>query len=177
MRSAKSCLKKLGTYQEFDYVGADDGVKRPKPEADMFLEFQHKFNLKPEEIAVVGDTYNDVVFARNNGGIAIGVLSGVSSEEDFRGEADYILDSVKDLARALLRGWIEKTQKKAYQTRMDKEGITVAEIQLNHVYKKFEDGVTAVKNFTLDIHDRDFVVFVGPSGCGKSTTLRMIAGL
>ncbi len=84
MRSAKSCLKKLGTYQEFDYVGADDGVKRPKPEADMFLEFQHKFNLKPEEIAVVGDTYNDVVFARNNGGIAIGVLSGVSSEEDFR---------------------------------------------------------------------------------------------
>ena len=61
MRSAKSCLKKLGTYQEFDYVGADDGVKRPKPEADMFLEFQHKFNLKPEEIAVVGDTYNDVV--------------------------------------------------------------------------------------------------------------------
>ena len=53
----------------------------------------------------------------------------------------------------------------------------MAEIQLNHVYKKFEDGVTAVKNFTLDIHDRDFVVFVGPSGCGKSTTLRMIAGL
>ncbi len=53
----------------------------------------------------------------------------------------------------------------------------MAEIQLNHVYKKFEDGVTAVNNFTLDIHDKDFVVFVGPSGCGKSTTLRMIAGL
>ena len=53
----------------------------------------------------------------------------------------------------------------------------MAEIQLNHVYKKFDDGVTAVKNFTLDIQDRDFVVFVGPSGCGKSTTLRMIAGL
>ena len=103
MRSAKSCLKKLGAYQEFDYVGADDGVKRPKPEADMFLEFQHKFNLKPEEIAVVGDTYNDVAFARNNGGIAIGVLSGVSSEEDFRGEADYILDSVKELPGLLER--------------------------------------------------------------------------
>ena len=55
------------------------------------------FHLKPEEIAVVGDTYNDVVFARNNGGVAIGVLSGVSSEEDFRGEADYILDSVQEL--------------------------------------------------------------------------------
>lgn len=107
MHSAKSCLEKLGTYQEFDYVGADDGIKRPKPEADMFLEFQHKFNLKPEEIAVVGDTYNDVVFAKNNGGTAIGVLSGVSSEEDFRGEADYIINSVRELP-----GLLEKIQMK-----------------------------------------------------------------
>ena len=29
-----------------DYVGADDGVLHPKPEADMFLEFQKKFGLK-----------------------------------------------------------------------------------------------------------------------------------
>ena len=35
----------------------------------------------------------------------------------------------------------------------------------------------AVRDFNLDIADREFVVFVGPSGCGKSTTLRMIAGL
>ena len=101
--SAESCLKKLGTYQEFDYVGADDGIRKPKPEADMFLEFQNKFHLKPEEIAVVGDTYNDVVFAKNNGGIAIGVLSGVSSEEDFRGEADYILNSIQELPQLLER--------------------------------------------------------------------------
>ncbi len=103
MRSAKNCLERLGTFQEFDYVGADDGIKRPKPEADMFLEFQNKFSLKPEEIAVVGDTYNDVVFAKNNGGVAIGVLSGVSSKEDFRGEADYILDSVQELPELLER--------------------------------------------------------------------------
>ncbi len=30
---------------------------------------------------------------------------------------------------------------------------------------------------SLEIADREFVVFVGPSGCGKSTTLRLIAGL
>ena len=34
-----------------------------------------------------------------------------------------------------------------------------------------------VKDFNLDIEDKEFIVFVGPSGCGKSTTLRMIAGL
>ena len=35
----------------------------------------------------------------------------------------------------------------------------------------------SVKNFNLDIKDKEFIVLVGPSGCGKSTTLRMIAGL
>lgn len=39
------------------------------------------------------------------------------------------------------------------------------------------DEITAVRDFDLQIQDREFVVFVGPSGCGKSTTLRMIAGL
>ena len=37
--------------------------------------------------------------------------------------------------------------------------------------------VTAVKDVSLEIADREFVVLAGPSGCGKSTTLRMIAGL
>jgi len=57
----------------------------------------------------------------------------------------------------------------------------MAKVNLTNVYKiyKGEKGkdVTAVKDFNLEIEDREFVVFVGPSGCGKSTTLRMIAGL
>lgn len=53
----------------------------------------------------------------------------------------------------------------------------MAEILLKHVYKKYEDGVVAVKDFNLEIKEKEFVIFVGPSGCGKSTTLRMIAGL
>lgn len=53
----------------------------------------------------------------------------------------------------------------------------MAEIELKHVSKIYEGGAAAVRDFSLDIHDREFVIFVGPSGCGKSTTLRMIAGL
>ena len=34
-----------------------------------------------------------------------------------------------------------------------------------------------MKDFNLEIEDKEFIIFVGPSGCGKSTTLRMIAGL
>lgn len=37
--------------------------------------------------------------------------------------------------------------------------------------------VAAVKDLSLEIADREFVVLLGPSGCGKSTTLRMVAGL
>ena len=35
----------------------------------------------------------------------------------------------------------------------------------------------AVKDFSLEIADGEFMVLVGPSGCGKSTSLRMLAGL
>jgi len=53
----------------------------------------------------------------------------------------------------------------------------MASIVLRNLRKLYADGRVAVKDFSLDVHDGEFVVFVGPSGCGKSTTLRMIAGL
>ncbi len=53
----------------------------------------------------------------------------------------------------------------------------MAEISLNHVKKVYDKSVVAVKDFHMDIADKEFIVLVGPSGCGKSTTLRMIAGL
>lgn len=51
------------------------------------------------------------------------------------------------------------------------------ELKLEHIYKGYDNKVTAVEDFNLEIKDKEFVVLVGPSGCGKSTTLRMIAGL
>ena len=53
----------------------------------------------------------------------------------------------------------------------------MASVTLEHVKKIYDNKVTAVHDFNLEIKDKEFVVFVGPSGCGKSTTLRMIAGL
>jgi len=53
----------------------------------------------------------------------------------------------------------------------------MASLSLKHVCKKYPNGFEAVKDFNLDIADKEFIIFVGPSGCGKSTTLRMIAGL
>ena len=53
----------------------------------------------------------------------------------------------------------------------------MSEIVLKNICKQYDGEHYAVKNFNLDIQDREFIIFVGPSGCGKSTTLRMIAGL
>ena len=70
----------------------------------------------------------------------------------------------------------------------------MAKLLLKHVYKiyagtgkvkknakaelkKRSGDFVAVKDFSMEINDGEFIVFVGPSGCGKSTTLRMIAGL
>jgi len=53
----------------------------------------------------------------------------------------------------------------------------MASLSLQNVCKRYPNGFEAVKDFNLEIADKEFIIFVGPSGCGKSTTLRMIAGL
>jgi multiple sugar transport system ATP-binding protein len=53
----------------------------------------------------------------------------------------------------------------------------MAEVELDHIWKRYPDGFEAVKDMELEIGDGEFMILVGPSGCGKSTALRMLAGL
>ena len=53
----------------------------------------------------------------------------------------------------------------------------MANVKMEGLGKIYPNGVEAVRDFSLEIQDRQFVVLAGPSGCGKSTMLRMIAGL
>ena len=52
----------------------------------------------------------------------------------------------------------------------------MASITLKNINKRWGSFV-GVKDFNLEIADREFLVLLGPSGCGKTTTMRMIAGL
>ena len=52
----------------------------------------------------------------------------------------------------------------------------MAQIQLRNLTKQWGD-VVGVRNFSLDIEDKEFFVLLGPSGCGKTTTMRLVAGL
>ncbi len=53
----------------------------------------------------------------------------------------------------------------------------MATVTYKNVNKVFPPNIVAVKDFNLEIKDKEFLVLVGPSGCGKSTSLRMVAGL
>jgi multiple sugar transport system ATP-binding protein len=53
----------------------------------------------------------------------------------------------------------------------------MASVTYDHVVKRYTADVTVVKDFNVEINDKEFMVLVGPSGCGKSTALRMLAGL
>src|SRR2546427_10133094 len=53
----------------------------------------------------------------------------------------------------------------------------MAPVTYDHVVKRYTADVTVVKDFNVEIKDKEFMVLVGPSGCGKSTALRMLAGL
>src|SRR5690242_1057377 len=53
----------------------------------------------------------------------------------------------------------------------------MAAVTYDHVVKRYTADVTVVRDFNVEIADKEFMVLVGPSGCGKSTALRMLAGL
>jgi multiple sugar transport system ATP-binding protein len=53
----------------------------------------------------------------------------------------------------------------------------MATVDLQQVNKVYPNGFHAVKDFSLNIGEGEFMVLVGPSGCGKTTALRMVAGL
>jgi multiple sugar transport system ATP-binding protein len=52
----------------------------------------------------------------------------------------------------------------------------MAGVTYDHVTKRF-GNVVAVNDLSIEIPDKEFLVFVGPSGCGKTTSLRLLAGL
>lgn len=53
----------------------------------------------------------------------------------------------------------------------------MASLSLRHLGKTYDNGFRAIRDFNLDINDKEFMVLAGPVGCGVSTVLRMIAGL
>jgi NitT/TauT family transport system ATP-binding protein len=55
--------------------------------------------------------------------------------------------------------------------------VSIPEIALDGVTKRFRNAAVAVENISLSVERGEFVTFLGPSGCGKSTLLKLVSGL
>ncbi len=76
---------------------ADDGIPS-KPAPDMVFSLCKQMDVEPSNVMVIGDTTSDLKMARAAGaGLAVGVLSGVSSARDLVSLADVLIDSIDDL--------------------------------------------------------------------------------
>ncbi|MCC8139239.1 MAG: HAD family hydrolase [Lachnospiraceae bacterium] len=96
-KSTRSCLTALRVLGEFSFFGVT-GVNLPeKPDGRLIGMAAVQWGLCPGEIAVVGDTPNDMRFAKNGRALAIAVRSGVGTESSLAPLADYLIDSVADL--------------------------------------------------------------------------------
>ncbi len=48
---------------------------------------------------------------------------------------------------------------------------------ISKIYHTVKEETVAIKGFSLEITEGEFIAIVGPSGCGKSTLLSILAGL
>jgi len=96
-QSAMHMIDKLNLHDSFDFIGSNDGEMKLKPHKDVCERFCSMFGLKPEEVAIIGDSYYDMLFAKNSGAIGIGVLSGVSCKINLKDIGDVIIPSVNSL--------------------------------------------------------------------------------
>lgn len=85
------------------WAGYDSGFS-VKPAPDAVAAFCASAGLAALEVAVIGDSVNDMLMGRAAGaGINIGILSGTSAVTDLSAYADICIDSVADVERALFR--------------------------------------------------------------------------
>lgn len=68
-------LKKADLYHYFHYLGSDNGCLREKPDPHMAEEFCQLMGIEPHELLIVGDSFNDQIFAENAKAFFVGIIS------------------------------------------------------------------------------------------------------
>ncbi len=98
-------------------VCADDGIPS-KPAPDMVLSICESLKINPRNVMVIGDTASDLKMARDAGaGLAVGVLSGVSSTKDLIPHADLLIESIDVLHDYIM--WMDRAEDDRLQQGFD----------------------------------------------------------
>lgn len=95
---AKNSIARLGVVDLFDEFIAHDGTHPPKPNPYYMDTFREKYNLKKEDVLMIGDTETDIAFAKNSGvrSVGVGKTEANRSYLSHLG-ADAVIYSVEDL--------------------------------------------------------------------------------
>lgn len=152
-KNTRAIMERAELLPYFDAVVDGTMIEHSKPDPEVFLLAAKKLDLSPRDCLVVEDAEAGIA-AANAGGfhsVAIGPAARLDTPEHKIERISYLLELVKPSEEPVMR--------------------------IEHLKKVYPNGKEAIHDFSLDIRDEEFVVFVGPSGCGKSTVLRMIAGL
>jgi len=94
----KMCVDKYFGGYVFDFVAGQREGANIKPNPTIALEIAQFFGLRPAEMAIVGDTKNDILTAKNGGFYSIGVTWGFRDREELEESgADAIVDTPQQL--------------------------------------------------------------------------------
>lgn len=97
------CTDTCGIKDNISFYGTAGRNMPIKPDEKLLLQAADSWKIHPQEIMVVGDTPNDMRFAKNGNAIAVGVLSGTGRKKDLEQMADYLIPSIKDLIPLILK--------------------------------------------------------------------------
>ncbi len=96
------CVQKYFFKHHFEAVYGQQDGKSIKPHPSSALEIAEIFKLKPSEIAIVGDTKNDILTAKNGGFYSVGVTWGFRDAAELEENgADAIINNPSELIAAL----------------------------------------------------------------------------
>ena len=98
--SARAQIDALGLAPLMGFVAGYDSGFGSKPGPGMVSAFVEHAGLRPDEVALVGDSVHDLVAARRAGVVALAVLTGPSrlaARPEIEPHADHVIGSIADL--------------------------------------------------------------------------------
>ena len=102
-KGAQAHLAAAGILDLLDFVAGSDTGFGCKPAPEPLLAFAKITGLKPDEIAMVGDSLHDLQAAQAAGMMRVAVLTGVATEDELKKHADLVLPSIANLLDLILK--------------------------------------------------------------------------
>ena len=94
-------LEETHSKDAFDLVISTEAHAAEKPNPEVLKPLFDHYDVKPEDVAIVGDTNNDMKTKVNAKlGLAIGVLSGIAKKEELV-DADYVIETAVSVPEVL----------------------------------------------------------------------------